>query len=233
MNIMGIGAHPDDLELMCGGTLARYSHEGHKVTMVSVTNGDKGDDKIPAEEIGAIRMEELSRSAALINAESHCMGIPDEFLMDDIDARMLLVDVIRKFKPDVIITHDPHGCHVDHRKTSNLVFEAASVSFVPPIKTGYPVHPVFVSIYYMDTLFGLGFVPEDFVDITETFEVKKKMLMQHESQLKMMSGRTGFDLLDLIEVTSRFRGLQAGVRYAEAFRLLRTGFRTPAKRLLP
>lgn len=233
MQVMGIGAHPDDLELLCGGTLARYSQEGHKVTMVSLTNGDKGHDSLPPQEISAIRKEEFARSASIIKAQAFCMDISDEFLINDLKTRMLLVDVIRRFKPDLIITHAPSDCHVDHQNTSTLVFEAASLSFVPAVKTDYPAHPVFMPIYYMDTLLGLSFIPEEFVDITEIFHVKKKMLLEHKSQLEMMSSRIGSDLVDVIEVASRFRGLQAGVKYAEAFRLLRAGLRTPTKRLLP
>jgi N-acetylglucosamine malate deacetylase 1 len=233
MNIMGIGAHPDDLELCCGGTLARYSREGHKVVMISATNGDKGHNSLPPEKISAIRKEELAHSAALIGAGSHCMQIADEFLVNDLQTRLMMVDVLRKFKPDLIITHDPNDCHVDHQNTSKLVFEAASLSFVPAVKTEYPAHPVFMPIYYMETLLSFDFIPEEYVDITETFAIKKKMLLEHQSQFAMMNSRVGSDLADVIEVTSRFRGLQAGVKYAEAFRLLKTGLRMPTKRLLP
>jgi len=233
MRVMGVGAHPDDLEILCGGTLARYSQQGHAVTMVALTNGDKGSESLPPERIAALRAEEMTRAAAVIGAQAWCMGVPDEFLNDDLETRMALVDVIRRFRPDVIITHDPADCHIDHQKAASLVFAAVSVSYVPAVKTQHPVHPVFMPVYYMETLLGLGFTPEAFVDITETFAVKKQMLLKHESQLGMMSARIGTDLVELIEVTARFRGLQAGVRYAEAFRPLRVGLRTSAERLLP
>jgi LmbE family N-acetylglucosaminyl deacetylase len=146
---------------------------------------------------------------------------------------MLLVDVIRKFKPDLIITHNPADMHIDHQNASALVHEATSLSFVQAVKTAYPSHPVFMPIYYMEPFLSLDFIPEEFVDITDTFTVKKQMLLEHKSQFEMMSARVGSDLIDVIEVTSRFRGLQASVKYAEAFRLLRTALRTPTKRLLP
>jgi N-acetylglucosamine malate deacetylase 1 len=233
MRVMGIGAHPDDLELQCAGTLARYAQTGHQIIMVSATNGDKGHVTLPPEEIRVIRREELRRSAAIIGAESHCLSIPDECLVNDLAARLEMVEVIRQFKPDLIITHDPNDCHVDHRKTAELVFEAASLSFVPSVKTGSPEHPVFMPIYYMENLLSFDFIPEEFVDISETFAIKQQMLGEHKSQFVTMSERIGSDMREVIEITARFRGMQVGAKYAEAFRLLRTGLRMPTKRLLP
>jgi len=233
MRVMALGAHPDDVEICCGGTLARYSQEGSEVMMVSLTNGDKGHDTLPPEEIAAIRKKEFESSAAVIGAQAYCLGVLDEFLLDDVETRLALVDVIRSFRPDLLITHDPSGCHVDHRIASKLVFEAASLSYVTPVKTEHPAHPPIMPIYFMDTIGGVGFAPEEFVDISDTFAIKKEMLLHHESQIKAMGKRLSASLVDIIEITGRFRGLQAGVEYAEAFRPLRAALRVRTERLLP
>jgi LmbE family N-acetylglucosaminyl deacetylase len=85
----------------------------------------------------------------------------------------------------------------------------------------------------MDTLAGIGFEPTDYVDITDFFEIKKKMLLCHESQYKWLSGHHQSDPLNLIETMAKFRGLQCGVLYAEAFRPTNLWGRLRAERLLP
>src|SRR5689334_3277524 len=122
MNVLAIGAHGDDLELFCGGTLARYAAQGDHVVMCVVTDG-RGRPAGNPDEIAAIRKAEAEASAAVIGAESVWMGIPDGGLWFDEAARHLFVEAIRRAKPDVIITHPPDDYHPDHKTTSRLVMD--------------------------------------------------------------------------------------------------------------
>lgn len=233
MNVLAVGAHPDDLEILCGGTLARYARRGDVVFMASLTNGNMGHPGIEPGEMSKIRKREMEKSASLINAEVIWMDIDDEFSEISLEARLKMVDVIRYSKPDVILTHDSNDYHVDHRNTSQLVFEAVPLACVHNIKRKYEVLEKQPLIYCMDTLGGIGFTPYEFVDITSTIEVKKEMFKCHESQDAWMLEATGFDISEVIETVARFRGYNAGVKYAEGFRRLDAWYRGTTKRILP
>jgi N-acetylglucosamine malate deacetylase 1 len=233
MNILAVGAHPDDLEILCGGTLARYAERGDKVYMASLTNGNMGHPKIEPEDMGKIRREEMQKSASIIGAEVIWIDVDDELSEVNVKTRLKMVDAIRFAKPDIIITHDSNDYHVDHRNTSQLVFEAAPLACVHNIKRDYEVLDKQPLIYLMDTVGGIGFIPNEFVDIGSTIEIKKKMFRCHESQDAWMLEATGFDFSDVIETMAKFRGYHAGVHYAEGFRRLEAWYRGTTKRVLP
>lgn len=217
MRILAVGAHPDDLELLCGGTLAKYSSKGHKIFMAHLCNGNMGGKDINPEELEKIRDEEAKKAASLINAETLGPIAGDLDLYPTKEMRVEVVDIIRYAKPDIIITHSPDDYMPDHTTTSKLVFDAAFTATLPNYKTKYPAYEKITPIFYMDTVVGLKFHPAYYVDITEFFEIKKKMLLCHESQYKWIKGHHLSDPLNLIETMGKFRGLQCGVMYAEGF----------------
>lgn len=217
MRILAIGAHPDDLEILCGGTLAKYSSKGHKIFMAHLCNGDMGGKDIKPEELAKIRDKEAKKAASLINAEVLGPIAGDLDLYPTKEMRIEVVDIIRYAKPDIIITHSPDDYMPDHVITSQLVFDAAFTATLPNYKTKCPAYEKITPIFYMDTVVGLKFQPEIYVDITEFFEIKKKMLLCHESQYKWIKGHHLSDPINLIETMARFRGLQCGVMYAEGF----------------
>ena len=219
MNILAIGAHPDDLEILCGGTLAKYAKKGHKVFMAHLCNGNMGGKNITPEELAAIRDKEAKASAAIIGAEALGPIAGDLDLYPTKEMRIALVDIIRYAKPDIIITHSPNDYMPDHTITGELVFDAAFTATLPLYKTKEPAWEKITPIYYMDTMAGFGFEPTHYVDITDFFEVKKKMLLAHESQYKWLSGHHQSDPVKMIERISSFRGFQCSVEYAEAFRI--------------
>lgn len=219
MNIVAIGAHPDDLEILCGGTLAKYSKKGHKIFMVHLCNGNKGGKNISPEELAKIREEEAKKAGKLINAEVLGPIAPDLELYNTKEMREEVIDIIRYTRPDIIITHSPEDYMPDHIITGQLVFDAAFTATLPNYKTKYPPYESIVPIFYMDTLVGLKFHPTHYVDITEFFEIKKEMLLCHESQYKWIENHHLSDPINIIETMARFRGLQCGVLYAEGFKI--------------
>lgn len=234
MRVLAIGCHPDDIEVSCAGTLAKYKQEGHDVILCHVANGNKGHMIIQPDELRIMRKQEAINAGAVIGAEVISLDIDDlEVYGDDRVARDKVVDVIRYAKPDVIITHYPHDYMPDHLAVSQLVFDASFSATVPHYKTDEPFHPVMASIYYMDTLAGVGFQPEEYVDISDTIELKLEMLNKHESQMKWMREHDGIDFEDFVRTVSKFRGLQSGVKYAEGFIPCRVWPKISTKRLLP
>lgn len=234
MRVLAIGCHPDDIEVSCAGTLAKYKQQGHDVILCHVANGNKGHMVIQPDELRIMRKQEAINAGAVIGAEVISLDIGDlEVYGDDRSARDKVVDVIRYAKPDVIITHYPHDYMPDHLAVSQLVFDASFTATVPHYKTEQAAHSVMSSIFYMDTLAGVGFLPEEYVDITDTIEVKLEMLNKHESQMKWMREHDGIDFEDFVRTVSKFRGLQCGVTYAEGFIPCRVWPKIVPKRLLP
>jgi LmbE family N-acetylglucosaminyl deacetylase len=159
MRVLAIGAHPDDLEVLCGGTLARFAKEGHQVVMCHVMNGNLGHTEIPRSELREIRREEAKKAAAVIGAESITVDIDDLDIYPDRDSRMKLTESIRKSKPDVILLPDPNDYMADHRLTSSVGFDASFVATIPQLITASEVHFKLTPIYLMDTVAGLDFSP--------------------------------------------------------------------------
>jgi N-acetylglucosamine malate deacetylase 1 len=233
MNVLAIGAHPDDLEILCGGTLAKYRKNGDKVFMAHLCSGNMGGKNITPEELAAIRDKEAKNAAAMIGAEVLGPIAGDLDLYPTKDMRIAVVDIIRYAKPDVMITHSINDYMADHVITSQLVFDAALTATLPLYKTRQSAHEMIMPIYYMDTVAGHGFEPMYYVDITEFMEVKKKMLLAHESQYKWLSGHHKSEPVKMIEKVSAFRGVQCGVEYAEAFSIAKVWGRISPKVLLP
>lgn len=233
MRILAVGAHPDDLEILCAGTLARYAARGDYVVMAHVCRGDKGHAEIPHSEVGQIRQQEATAAAQIIGAEAMALGIPDcELYVNDENMRRV-VDLIRTARPDVIITHHPDDYHSDHNAVTKLVVDASFSATLPYYITSQPAHPLAPPIYFMDTLAGIDFTPTEYVNITGTLELKKQAMSQHSSQITWLKEHHATDILDFIETMARFRGLQCGATYAEGFQSMRAWGRLSPTRLLP
>src|SRR5579884_249082 len=232
--VLAVGAHPDDIEILCGGTMARYRREGVEVTLATATDGNRGGMGVAPEELGAVRRKEAAASAEEIGAHYVSAGLPDGGVNPTDEAmRQVMVDVVREARPDVVFTHHPDDYHADHAATSKLVLDATFSASVPlhvsdePATTGIP------PVLFMDTLAGIGFLPEEYVDISDIFPVKRSMLSRHASQIRWMREHDGIELLDFMEVMGRFRGIQCGVAHAEGFTSRHAWLRQTPRRLLP
>jgi LmbE family N-acetylglucosaminyl deacetylase len=233
MRVLAVGAHPDDLEILCAGTLARFVMEGHYVLMAHACRGDKGHGQIPPEELGEVRYREAQAAAAVVGAEALALGFPDcELYVGDASTRCF-VDLIRRAQPDLIITHHPDDYHGDHRAVSKLVVDASFAAGLSYYVTELPAVAVTPSVYFMDTLAGIDFTPKEYVDITATIEVKLAAMRSHQSQVTWIREHHASDIEDLIRTVAHFRGLQCGARYAEGFQRLRAWGRLGTSRELP
>ena len=217
MKVLAIGCHPDDIEVACAGTLAKYTSEGHSVTVCHVANGDKGHAVIMPDELRAMRREEAKKAGSLAGIKVVTCDVGDVMVYDNKEQRDLVVDVIRSEMPDVIITHSPNDYMPDHTAVSKLVFDASFAASVPHYKTGVAGAAELTQLYYMDTLAGVNFLPTEYVDISSTIDKKLEMLECHVSQMKWMRDHDHIDFAEFVKTCARFRGLQCGVDYAEGF----------------
>ncbi len=241
MNVLAIGAHGDDLEEFCGGTLALHARAGHHVTMCVVTDG-RGRPAGDPQQIATFRRAEAQASADLIGARLAWLAIPDGHLIADDENRHKIIELMRETTADVVITHPPDDYHPDHKVTSRLVMDAAQVARTSNYRSALPPIRKPVPIAFMDSENGIDFLPEEWVDITEVWQTKVNMLLQHRSQ-HMPGPRYDPDyvlphpdqipIVRAARILSEFRGLAAGVPYAEGFRWWRAANRIVTKRMLP
>ena len=161
------------------------------------------------------------------------MDVDDEMTTIDLNSRLAMVDVLREATPDVVLTHSDADYHVDHRNTSQLVFEAAPLACVHNIKREFPQLNKQPLIYHFDTLGAINFTPAEYVDISDTIETKLAMFRCHKSQDEWMRIATGFDVSDVITSVAKVRGYAAGVKYAEGFRRVDAWYRGTTTRVLP
>jgi N-acetylglucosamine malate deacetylase 1 len=234
MNVLAVGAHPDDLEILCGGTLARCVARGDHVVMCHASRGDRGAFAATREEIAAVRAREAEAAARVGGATHTCLGFSDaEVDASDPDQRAAVIDLVREHRPDLIITHAPDDYMGDHNEVSRLVFECSFHATLPLLTSARPAHDVVAPILYMDTLGGVGFIPTEYVDISPVIATKRAMLEAHASQVAWLHDHDGVDVVEDMLTAARMRGIQCGVRYAEGFRPCQTWLRQVPRRLLP
>ena len=238
MNILAIGAHPDDIEESCGGTLAKYAKLGHKVFTATATNGNDGSSTLSMEEIAKIRKEEAKRAAAHIGAEYICLDYDDEMFFESREARLAFINLVRYCRADIILTHNPEDYNPDHELTSKIINDIAVMIPVAKIETKAKPYDKIPIIAYFEPVNGLGFVPTEYVDITDVIEVKKAMCYEHQSQISWMQDNykdtmEGKDFFENALIAAKYRGIQCGVEYAEGFRMANDAFRVVPYRVLP
>ena len=233
LRVLAVGAHPDDVEILCAGTLAKYAADGHYVAIACVANGNVGHMEIDPPELAKIREQEARDGAAVIGAEFFWLDVPDLMVGHDPDLHLRMVDVLRMAKPDVVFAHSPDDYMLDHKAAGELVYDCSFSASILNWKTNVPYYPVVPAVFYMDTLAGVGSLPTDYVDITDFMETKVEMLACHESQVSWLRDHDNIDIMDFMKTVAKFRGLQCGAKYAEGFKKLEVWPRLTTKRLLP
>ena len=236
MRVLVISAHPDDVDFGCAGTLARWAGEGAEVFYIICTSGEKGtDDPTISNQALALRREKEKREAARVVGarEVTFLRKPDGELQYSLEFKGELVRVIRQYRPDILLTHDPANrafdnqyiFHSDHRVVGEVVFDAAypaalNRNFYPGhLAEGFSPHAV------SELYFFAAAQPDTWVDIGSTINLKIKALRCHASQMKnpkMME--------EMVRTWFGAWGREKGLAYAERFRRLRV-FHDPSERL--
>lgn len=233
LTVLAIGAHADDLEILCSGTLLRYVDAGAAVVMSHMTDGEQGgyDD---APKVSRTRLAEAAAAAEYVGAEYHPLALPEATLSPSDFAQIRLVtELVKRVRPDVVITHHPNDYHDDHVITSQIVVDATFKASIPLYEADGRHLALAPPVFFMETISGLRFEPTDFVDITPVFERKLATFGKHESQVAYLREHYDQDFTEQIDAIARVRGFQCGVRYAEGFTQLQRWPRMQTRRLLP
>ncbi len=184
LRIIVIGAHPDDPELV-GVTMMKFVQAGHKVRMVSMTNGNAGHFSEGGGPLAQRRYLETRCSSAVSGVEYIVLDNDDGKLMPTLENRNKVIAQIREFKADIVISHRPNDYHPDHRNTGLLVRDAAYMVTVPNIVPSVPhlrKNPLFMYMYDRFTVPN-PFEPEIVVDISDDMDKKVDMYDCHVSQM--------------------------------------------------
>ena len=199
MNILAIGAHPDDVEFGCGGTLIKYALQGHATYMLVLTDGGRGGDP-------AVRLQEQGAAAQALGVKEIFWGGYEDTEVPMGRALIQKVEeILHLVQPDLIFVHFGDDTHQDHRHLSTAVVTA--------------------SRYTRNVLFYEGpttanFTPSIFVDLESVLKRKLHALKAHASQVEK-TGVEGLGIVDLARAAAHFRGIQGRVRNAEGFVPLR------------
>ncbi len=185
LRILVIGAHPDDCEYLAGGITSLYTRLGHLVKLVSMTNGDAGGHEVTGAQLACMRKAEAADAAKALGAESLVLDHHDGTLMPTLEVRNEVIQIIREFKPHMVMSHRPNDYHPDHRYTGVVVQDAINMVIVGNL---VPYAPALRYIPVMLYLFDhfqkpYPFIPDIIVDIDEVYEQKVDALDCHESQM--------------------------------------------------
>lgn len=196
MNVLALGAHPDDIEIFMYGLLSRLKKDGNKIYLTVATDGSKGG-KYNEHKLSKTRAEETKKALKSLGC-LNLLGLSDSYLGYENTDIIKIRRNIEEIQPDLIITHYEKDYHNDHISLSKLVKQVAS-HYVP--------------IIYCDTMMGINFNPLYFIDITEFFKEKTKAVLQHKSQNPKR-------FVNLIKLMNSYRAAQCNAplgTYAEAY----------------
>lgn len=215
LDIVAYGAHPDDLELAAGGTLALHCRQGYKVVGVDMTGGEMSINGTPT-----IRREEALRAGEILGLQGRLnLGLPDLGVRVEEKQIRVVVESIRKLKPKIILTQYWESHHPDHENTGLLLTKAFFLAALAKYPTDSPPHQT-EAIYYYDL--PPYVTPSFIVDITDVCEVKAEALRAHASQFLLQENsiptqlnQAGF--LAGIKNRDAQWGWRSSCKYGEAF----------------
>ena len=199
MNILAIGAHPDDIEYGCAGTLVKYADRGHHIFLLVLTGGQEGGSS-------EIRQQEQKAAAEIMKVQKVFWGdYHDTQLPLNKELIEKIEDVLGEVNPDLILVNYGDDTHQDHR-----ILTKATMSATRYVR----------NVLFFEVPTTQNFNPQVFVDISDTLEQKFKVLEAHASQV-MKTNIEDMSILELARANSTFRGIQGRVKFAEAFAPLR------------
>lgn len=222
LDLLAIGPHRDDVELLCGGTILNAVARGRRAGILDLTQGELGT-RGSAE----LRAEEAARAAAVLGVVvRENLGLPDAGITNTVETRAQLVQVLRRLRPAVVIGPAPTGRHPDHRVASALVRDACFLAGIVKFAPGLPAHrprKLLYAMAYREDAEKPTFV----VDISDTFERKLEAIRCYGSQFDhtTQAGEVmpnGEPLYDVVRHHAAHYGSYVRARYGEPFVTLET-----------
>ena len=222
LDILVMAAHPDDAELSCSGTILKHVAAGKKVGIIDFTRGELGTRGTPE-----IRLQESTDATKILGLHAReNLGIRDGFFRNDEESQLKLIEVIRKYQPDIVLANALEDRHPDHGKGAQLAIDACFLSGLRQIKTGdLPAwRPTQVYHYIQDRYIEPDFV----VDISAHWDQKETAIRAFKSQffdpssMEPASYISSPDFLHFIQARAMEMGHKIGVKYGEGFQSQKT-----------
>ena len=216
LDILVFGAHPDDVELGCGGTILKHVKQGYKVGILDLTRGELGTRG--TEET---RSNETENSTKILGVSLRDnMGFKDGFFQNDESHKMELIKKIREYKPEIVITNAPTDRHPDHGRSSDLTIDACFLAGLEKIETGQDVwRPKHIYHYIQFNTI----LPDFVIDITEEIDEKLESVLCYKTQFYNPESEeietiiSSEDFLESVKYRAKDLGRQSNCKYAEGF----------------
>ena len=224
--VLALMPHPDDIEILCAGTLLRLRDLGYEIHVATMTAGDKGSAELSRVDIANIRRAEARAAAKVLGAAScTCLEFQDLEITFDTPSRQRVAGLLRRVKPFLVFTTPPADYMFDHEITSQLVRDACFNAGVPnyPAEGEAPHLESVPYLYYSDAIEGHDLHGNDsrvtaLIDISQQMETKAASLCCHDSQRSWLRRQHGMDnYIESMKAWGAKRGARRGTAYAEAF----------------
>ena len=214
LHIMAVGAHILDAEITCGMTLAKHSMQGDKITTVALTAGEGGHPEgMDIEDFRKMNIEGATKFAETLGGKFICMNYTDSGVPETEEIYDAFADLVRREKPDIILTHWSESYHEDHALTSKIVRIGVRRAAFVPSKT-LPAHFVRSILYAENWEDEKGFIPYIYVDVTDSFELWREAV----KNIYAATRSTYFDYLGYYDALSLTRGYRAAITNKECKR---------------
>jgi bacillithiol biosynthesis deacetylase BshB1 len=221
LDLLAIAAHPDDIELSSGATIALHASLGQKIGIVDLTQGEMGTRGTPQQRL----MEAQAAKNILGVVVRENMKFKDAFFKNDHEHQLALIKIIRKYQPDIVIANAPDDRHSDHPRGSQLVTEACFMSGLAKIETLYEGHSQNAwrprAVYYV---IQSKFLQPDFIiDVSEYWDQKMKAIRAYKSQFYDPNSKepetyiSSPEFMNMIEARGKELGHAIGAKYGEGF----------------
>ena len=216
VDLLFFAAHPDDIELAAGATLAKSVRDGLRAGMVDLTRGEMGTRGTPK-----TREREAAASAKALGASFRIhLDFGDGALLTGREQELQIIDVVRRARPRVVFAPYPDDRHPDHSRTGRIVTESSFYAGLRALETGVPAFRPQIVIYYLQ---NYSVAPTFIVDVTDTWKTKMRAVLKFKSQFfdpKSKEPKTFISdpkFLEMIEARGRHYGAQIGAKFGEPF----------------
>ena len=234
MHVIVIAARPGDAEFSVGGTVAQMVARGDSVTVVSIATGNSAPAGTTPLELGEQRRAESEVAAERLGADLVWVGHSDFAVVSDAGTRLKLVELLRCRTPRLVLAPAPEGgAPIDVQGAWDLTVAALEMAAAPNVQSDSAALATLPTLAAYDSRWTVGFIPTEYVDISSVVMVKRRALEAHETLADWFQQQWGVGITDAADRVSAYRGLQAGVDFAEGFAVDLSNSRIPTCRFLP
>ncbi len=221
LDILAIGVHPDDIELGCGATILKQISLGYKVGLLDLTQGELG-----TRGSAALRLQESEAARAYANAEVRVnLGMADGFFQNTPENKIKIIEVIRRFQPEVVLANAVHDRHPDHGNACKMTYEACFLSGLMKIETTYNNQPQdkWRPRKILNYIQDYDMKPDIVVDVSDYMDQKIELVLKYKSQFydpnstEASTPISSPEFIDKLKGRAIDHGRRIGVKYGEGF----------------